>query len=104
MQQWEYLEVRFGGHFDGDQETTQDLWADSQGRGGRFTRGEVKFTAMKLTGIFRQSEKPVGARVTLSGLSDLLNQFGGEGWELVSVIPQDSYPNASGFLLKRLMP
>ena len=104
MPQWEYLEVRLRGHFDGDSDSTGDLWADSLGRGRRFNRREVKFTAMKLVGTFRRSEKPVGATVTLSGLSELLNQFGGEGWELVSVIPDEHYPDASGFLLKRPKP
>lgn len=104
MSQWEYLEVRFRGLFDDASESTGDLWADSLGRGGLLNGREVKFTAMKLVGTFRRSEKPVGATVKLSGLSELLNQFGGEGWELVSVIPDDHYPYASGFLLKRPKP
>lgn len=86
MQQWEYLEVSLRGRREGDPYNTRNRWADSEGRGDRLNDREVKFSAMTLVGTFRRSEKPVEAKVTLLGLAELLNQFGAEGWELVSTI------------------
>ena len=101
MQQWEYLEVAIGGHWDEDSQWTQaSLWADSQGRGGRFRERKVSFGAPKLAGTFRKSEKQVGASVLLRGHTDLLNDLGDEGWELVTASFRKEHADGY-FLLKR---
>jgi hypothetical protein len=98
MQQWEYLEVAIGGHWDENLQWTQaSLWADSQGRGGRFQERKVSFDAPKLTGTFRKSEKPVRASVLLRGHADLLDDLGAEGWELVTASFRKEH--AAGYLL-----
>jgi hypothetical protein len=103
MQQWEYLEVRVGGSWTNG-ESHRGLWADSQGRNGLIEEVNVSFTAPRRVYGGRQSEQQVGARVCISGVFGILNEFGAEGWELVSVIPHDHYPYVDGFLLKRPNP
>lgn len=103
MQQWEYLEVSIGGSWiNGD--SGRGLWADSQGRSGQIDEVDVSFTAPRREYGSRQSGQQVGAKVRVFGVSRLLNEFGADGWELVSVLSRDQFPYTSGLLLKRPKP